>query len=101
MFLGNDKLPVSRHAVWMQCCRVTGDKASPHGWRATFRSWMADHGVEFEVAEACLSHVSGNSVVQAYQRSSMLERRRPVMEDWERFLDGDTESAKVLPLRRA
>ena len=45
---------------------------------------MADNGVEFELAEACLAHAVGNGVVQVDQRSSMLERRRPLMEAWGR-----------------
>jgi integrase len=104
VFLGDGKLPISRHAVWIQSRAVTGGKGSPHGFRATFRSWAADHGVEFEVAEACLSHVAGNSVVQAYQRSSMLERRRPVMQAWADFLDGKEAASaddNVVALRTA
>ncbi len=46
---------------------------------------MADQGVAFELAEACLAHQVGNAVVQAYQRSSMLERRRPVLAAWSGF----------------
>jgi hypothetical protein len=56
-------------------------------------------GVEFEVAESALAHVAGG-VVKAYQRSPLLERRRPVMADWAAFLSGDSESAEVVPLRR-
>jgi integrase len=36
-----------------------------HGMRSAARSWMADEGVEFELAEACLAHAVGNAVVQA------------------------------------
>jgi hypothetical protein len=36
-------------------------------------------------------------LAQAYNRTKMLERRHPVMEDWGRFLDGETETAKVVP----
>jgi hypothetical protein len=43
---------------------------------------MADNSVEFELAEACLAPAVGNAAVQAYQRSSMLERRRPIMQRW-------------------
>ena len=39
-----------------------------HGFRSAARSWMADQGVAFELAEACLAHQVGNAVVQAYQR---------------------------------
>ena len=41
-----------------------------------------------EVAEAALAHVTGNAVVQAYQRSDMLERRRPVMTAWANYVEG-------------
>jgi len=83
--------------------RVSGGKASCHGWRSTLRSWMADAGVEFELAEAALAHSKGG-VVEAYQRSNLIERRRPVMERWARFLSGEEPAtAEVTPLaaRRA
>jgi TPR repeat protein len=41
--------------------------------------------------------VVGNAVVQAYQRSSMLERRRPVMQAWANFLS-DKTAAKVVSI---
>jgi hypothetical protein len=41
---------------------------------------MADNSVAFVLAEACLAHTVGNAVAQAHQRSSMLERRPPVMQ---------------------
>jgi hypothetical protein len=68
--------------------------------RSAFRSWCADTGVAFEVAEACLSHAPGNAVVRAYQRSSMLERRRPTMTAWSEYLEGKT-SAKMVAIGAA
>ena len=56
---------------------------------------MADNGVEFELAKSCLAHAVGNAVVQAYQRSSMLERRRPIMRAWADFLTGETAAKPV------
>jgi hypothetical protein len=53
---------------------------------------MADNGVEFELAEECLAHAVGNSVVQAYQRSSMMERRRPVMQRWADYVTGKADA---------
>jgi hypothetical protein len=41
----------------------------------------------------------GNAVVLAYQRSKMLERRRPEMQDWTNFL-GRESPEKVVPIRR-
>ena len=68
-----------------------------HGMRASFRMWAADTGVAFEVAEACLAHTVGSAAAQAYQRSSMLERRRPVMKAWAAFLTGESD-AKVVSI---
>jgi integrase len=89
--------PISNATLWATMQRVTGKTATTHGFRASFRSWMGDHGVPFEVAEACLAHAPGNSVVQAYNRTTMLERRRPVYQDWGDFLDGKA-SAKVVAI---
>lgn len=54
---------------------------TPHGCRASFRSWAAERGVPREVAEAALAHTAG-AVERAYQRSDLLERRREVMAEW-------------------
>jgi integrase len=94
---GRPRQPLSNMALSMLLRRLEID-ATVHGFRSSARSWMADNGVEFELAEACLAHVVGNSVVQAYQRSSMLERRRPLMERWAKFLSGETD-AKVVHLK--
>jgi integrase len=69
-----------------------------HGMRSAARSWMADQGVAFELAEAALGHQVGNAVVQAYQRSSMLERRRPVLSMWANYVTG-SNADNVLLLR--
>jgi integrase len=66
-----------------------------HGFRSSFRDWAADHGVEFEVAEACLAHAVGNAVTRAYLRSTMIERRRKVMTDWAAFLAGEGEAKLI------
>ena len=59
---------------------------------------MADQGVAFELAEAALGHQVGNAVVQAYQQSSTLERRRPVLSMWANCVTG-SNADNVLPLR--
>ena len=73
--------------------------ATVHGMRSAATSRMADQGVPFELAEAALAHTVGNAVVQAYQRSSMLERRRPVLAAWAAFVCGETGD-NVVQLRR-
>ncbi len=54
---------------------------TPHGLRASFRTWCAETGVPREVAEAALAHSAG-IVERAYQRSDLLAARREVMDAW-------------------
>ncbi len=62
--------------------RRAGVASTPHGFRSSARSWMAETGVPAEVAEGCLAHVPRSQVVQAYQRSDLLERRAEVLQAW-------------------
>ena len=57
------------------------ERFTPHGVRASFRSWCAEQGIAREVAEAALAHTAG-AVERAYQRSDLLEARRRIMADW-------------------
>ena len=68
-----------------------------HGFRSTFRDWVADTGKPADLAEAALAHVSGSAVVRAYARSDLLEARRALMSAWADFLT----NAVVVPLRAA
>jgi integrase len=53
-----------------------GLKYRPHGFRATFRTWVEEQtDTPFEVAEAVLGHVVEGEVARAYQRSDRLEKR--------------------------
>ena len=99
IFPGRPMRPLGGMAMSMLLRRLRVD-ATVHGFRSSARSWMADNAVPFELAEACLAHTVGNAVVQAYQRSSMLERRRPIMSAWASFLSGEADD-NVVPLRAA
>ena len=91
-----------RQALWSASLslvlRRLGTNATTHGMRSSFRDWAADTGVEFSAAEACLAHTVGSAVTRAYLRSSMLERRRPIMNAWAQFLAGEAD-AEVIPIR--
>jgi integrase len=97
VFPGQPMRPLSNMAMAMLLRRIGAGDSTVHGFRSAARSWMADQGVAFELAEACLAHQVGNAVVQAYQRSSMLERRRPIMSAWAQFLSG-TNADNVMPI---
>ena len=45
-----------------------------------------DPALSFEVAENCLAHTVGNQASQAYNRTTLLELRRPVMQDWANYV---------------
>jgi hypothetical protein len=66
------------------------------------RDWAAESTMhQREVAEAALAHRSAKGAVEAaYQRGTMLEKRRALMSDWARYATGEG-GAVVVPLRRA
>ncbi len=63
--------------------------ARPHGFRATFRTWVEETTeTPFEVKETALGHQVGSDVERAYQRSDLLEKRRVLLDQWAAFLTG-------------
>jgi integrase len=100
VFPGRPMRGLSNMSMAMLMRRLGAGDYTVHGMRSAARSWMADQGVAFELAEAALGHQVGNAVVQAYQRSSMLERRRPIMSAWASFLSGE-DANNVVPFRAA
>jgi integrase len=63
--------------------------AVPHGLRSTFRVWVAEKtDYPSDMAEHALAHAVGNAVERSYLRSDMVEKRRGMMEAWDRFLRG-------------
>lgn len=54
-----------------------------HGFRSTFRDWVAERTrYPREWAEIALEHRVGSATERAYFRSDLLEERRGLMEDW-------------------
>lgn len=62
-------------------------RQTAHGLRAVARTWLAENGVGYEVAEACLAHAVGSEVSQVYNRSTYLEQRKPVMQAWGDYVE--------------
>lgn len=66
-----------------------GYKARPHGFRASFRTWVEEQTeTEYEVKESALGHKVDAGIVGAYQRSDRLQKRRVLMEQWATFVTG-------------
>jgi integrase len=65
----------------IQNCAIT-----LHGFRSTFRVWAGEEThYPREVVEAALAHTIKDRAEAAYARTDLLERRRPLMEEWARF----------------
>jgi integrase len=100
VFAGRPQRPLSNMALAMLLRRM-GVDFTVHGFRTSFRTWCSDVAhAEFEVAEQCLSHRVGNDVARSYNRTSMLERRRPIMTAWANFVCA-ADADNVVPLRAA
>jgi len=69
--------------------RDMGMSCTAHGFRSTFRDWVAEQtSVAGEIAEAALAHSVPNAVEAAYKRTDFFDHRRNLMECWSRFALG-------------
>ncbi|MDA9164762.1 tyrosine-type recombinase/integrase [Alphaproteobacteria bacterium] len=62
---------------------------TPHGFRSTFRDWAAEEAHQFsnETVELALSHTIKNKAEAAYRRGDQLERRRELMNEWNKYIE--------------
>jgi integrase len=78
-----------------------GRPVVPHGFRSTFRDWVAEHtSYPNEVAEMALAHTIGNKAEAAYRRGDLFEKRRRLMDEWAAFLSKPMTAGKVIPIKR-
>ncbi|WP_336486616.1 tyrosine-type recombinase/integrase [Methylobacterium nigriterrae] len=73
----------SGQPIWVD--PKSGRSVTPHGFRATFRTWGEDVGFARELLEEALGHQIGSAVERAYRRTDSFERRRTVMQAWADF----------------
>jgi integrase len=92
--------PLSGMAMLMLLRRMGRGDLTAHGFRSTFRDWVAEAtGYPREVAEAALAHTPGNRVEAAYRRGDLFEKRGRLMEEWAVFCARPIIQADVVPLR--
>ena len=75
----------------------SGRPAVPHGLRSTARVWAGENGWPVDLAEHGLAHKLPDPVELAYNRSSYVSRRAPMMQAWADFLHQRPEAARQAP----
>jgi integrase len=82
----NEARPEGKPAPWRD---ADGREAVPHGFRATFRTWVDDtRPADADAAEKALAHEDANAVRDRYRRSDLFDRRVPLMEVWAEWCSG-------------
>jgi integrase len=85
-----------RQTLWRM-----GHKVAVHGFRSSFREWAAEQ-TRFprELAELSLAHRVKSAAEAAYQRGDLLEKRRPLMAAWAKYVTAPpvVQAAKVVPI---
>lgn len=99
IFPGRSGKPLSDMSLTATLRRLKVE-AVPHGMRSSFADWAAETSYPHDIREMALAHAVGDSTVQAYTRTDLLERRRQMMQDWGRYVS-TTTSASVTSIRRA
>jgi integrase len=72
-------------ALLLTLRRMKRDDLTVHGFRSTFRDWVAETGKPADLAEAALAHTVGDKTIQAYLRGDLFERRRKLTADWAEY----------------
>ena len=94
--------PMSNMAMLVTLSRLElRARTTVHGLaRATFSTWANERGIARpDVIEAALAHVQGDKVRAAYNRASLDDERRALLDAWGDYLARD--AATVVTLRSA
>jgi integrase len=88
--------PLSEMALELLMRRLQAKPYTVHGFRSAFRDWAGECTTyPSEICEAALAHTVGNAVERAYRRADALEKRRALMNDWEKFIEGGSTASIV------
>ncbi|CEG09780.1 Putative prophage CPS-53 integrase [Afipia felis] len=86
IFYGDRRSTLSNMSLLMLLRRMGRNDITIHGFRSTFRDWVAEQtNYPSAVAEMALAHSIGNAVEAAYRRGDMLDKRRSLMAQWENY----------------
>jgi integrase len=72
-----------------------------HGFRSTFRDWCAEQtNFPRDVCEQALAHSLADATEAAYRRTDMLNKRRLLMQAWDRYCTVPRPKDTVTPIGR-
>ncbi len=103
VFTCDGRTPLSNMALLMTLRRMEWPHITVHGFRSTFRDWVAEC-TDFarEVAEAALAHSVGDKVEAAYRRGDLFVKRTQLMEAWASYCEDRTFAiaGEIVPFDR-
>ncbi|WP_281020019.1 site-specific integrase [Minwuia sp. IMCC3060] len=92
--------PLSGMAFAMILRRMNRADITAHGFRSTFRDWVAEQtAYAHDVAEMALAHTVANKVEAAYRRGNMFDKRKRLMTDWADYCAIPKADATVIAIR--
>ena len=99
VFFGRQpRKPISNMTMAKVLKTLGAGEYTVHGFRSSFRDWCGEEtSYPRELAEHALAHLVGSEIERAYRRGDALEKRRVMMDAWERYLGG--KSGDVIQLR--
>jgi integrase len=95
--------PIGKNMPLRMLNEITGNGATVHGFRSSFRDWAAERtNFPREVAEMALAHAIPDAVEAAYRRGDLFDKRRKLMDAWAAYCAKvETDAGKVVALARA
>jgi integrase len=73
-----------------------------HGFRSSFRDWAGERThYPRDLCEMALAHTIKDKAEAAYRRGDMIEKRRQMMQDWEKFCSTPTTVGNVIPIGKS
>jgi len=101
IFIGQRSGGLSNMAMAAVLKRMGRSDITVHGFRSTFRDWAAERtNYPNHIVEMALAHVVGNKIEAAYRRGDLFDKRRKLMEAWEKFCSTPAQGAgNVVGLR--
>jgi integrase len=94
--------PISNMAMLELLKGMNGRGLTVHGFRSSFRDWAGDRtNYARDVIEHALAHRIKDKAEASYRRTSALEKRRRLMEEWARYCASPVIHSNVVSIGSA